>query len=127
MNTFEKCCIIRKMLLTRAAETMLYDDWSDEFATKNIREYPNDLKKIKNGADLLGIQPAEMSAIQMKALGFGTYSKDNPMKLIPLWLFPFLADKIETESITGEKCTKKADMDTDNRFGYLAYGIIPLR
>lgn len=44
----------------------------------------------------------------MTDLGFGKWSEESTIRLIPLWLFPFLAEEIETECIDGEKkLTKK--------------------
>ncbi|MCD6347649.1 MAG: hypothetical protein J7L96_09545 [Bacteroidales bacterium] len=115
------------MIINRAAEVMVYTSWDDDFATKQIRKFPEELAKQKNGEDYFGIQPAEMTARQCDELGFSKWDEENPMRLIPLWLMPFLADEIETENINGEKkLTKKSDMSDDNRFGCLAYGIIPM-
>lgn len=126
MNTYEKCCSIRRMLLNRTAEVMVYNNWSNDFATKQIREFPSDVKKMNEGEKLFNIQPLELTKSQMQELGFGKWSDETQMMLIPLWLFPFLAEKIETECIDGEKkLTTKSEMDTDNRFGCLAYGVLP--
>ena len=125
MTTYEKCKAIRRMIINRAAEVMAYDNWSDDFAVKQIRKFPDELSK-QTGEKYFGIQPAEMTDKQLEELGFGRWSDETPMRLIPLWLMPFLADEIETECIDGvKKLTKKSEMDNDNRFGCLAYGVIP--
>ncbi len=111
MTTYEKCRTIRNMTMNCAA--------------KQIRNFPNEVKKMKDGKDLFGIQPGEMTDKQCEELGFGKWEENNPMRLIPLWLMPFLSDEIETESINGKKYTKKSAIDNDNRFGCLAYGVIP--
>lgn len=81
---------------------------------------------MDSAAELFGIQPADMTDRQLDALGFGRWSSQSPMRLIPLWLFPFLAESLVVECIDGEtKLIKKSEMDTDSRFGCLAYGIIP--
>jgi len=126
METFDKCKTIRRILINRTAEVIAYDSWSDEFSAKQIKNLPEDIKKMEGGDELFGIQPAEMSDCQLESLGFGKWEEGNPMRLIPLWLFPFIADKVETECIDGEKkVTKKKDMDNDHRFGCIAYGVIP--
>jgi hypothetical protein len=126
MNTYEKCQAIRQMIMNRAAEVMAYESWGDDFAAKQIRKFPEELAEHKNGGDYFGIQPAKMNDAQLQELGFGRWSEGNLMRLIPLWLMPFLADEIETECIDGKKkLTKKSEMDNDNRFGCLAYGVIP--
>ncbi len=125
MTTFEKCCAIRRMILNRAAEVMAYENWSEEFAAGRIRNLPKDLAEKETGKDYFGIQPAEMTDEQLNELGFGRWGKKTPIRLIPLWLMPFLADEIEVECIDGRKLTRKSQMDNDNRFGCLAYGVIP--
>lgn len=125
MTTYEKCQAIRRMIMNRAAEVMVYESWGDDFAAKQIRKFPDDLAKQEHGMDYFGIHPAEMTDKQLEDLGFGRWGDETPMRLIPLWLLPFLADEIETECINGEKITKKSEMDKDNRFGCLAYGVIP--
>ena len=121
MTTYEKCQAVRRAIVNRAAEVMNYTNWSDELAAKQIREISEVL------ADKIGkINIAELTAPQMDDLGFGRWSKDNLMRLIPLWLFKFLPDEIESECIDGTKAVlKTAEMDNDNRFGCLAYGIWP--
>ena len=121
MTTYENCKTLRRCIVNRAAEVMNYTNWSDDFAAKQIREIPAALlEKIGK------VNIAELTAEQMDDLGFGRWSEENPMRLIPLWLYPFLPDEIETECIDGKKSVlKKADMDNDHRFGCLAYGIWP--
>lgn len=61
----------------------------------------------------------------MKELGFGRWSEEDTMRLIPLWLFPFLADEVETESLFGGTCYNKSDIDPDTtRFGIMSYGVV---
>lgn len=121
MNTYEQCQTLRRCILNRAAEVMNYTNWGDDFAAKQIREIHENLKE-KIGS----INISELTAEQMDELGFGRWSEENTMRLIPLWLYQFLPDEIETECIDGKKSRlKKSEMDTDNRYGMLAYGIWP--
>ena len=127
MTTYDKCRTIRRMIVNRAAEVMAYKTWSEEFSTQEIRALPKELAESKNGKKYFSIQPAEMTDSQLEELGFRKWSDETPMRLIPLWLMPFLAEEIETECIDGEKrLTKKSEMDNDNRFGCLAYGVKPM-
>jgi len=126
MNTYEKCVRLRKIIVNRAAEIMVYQSWENDFSSENIRKLPEKLAASEKGKDLLNIDPCDMSADQMRELGFERWEDDNPMMLIPLWLFPFLKDEFETDSIDGETgLMRKDDMDVDSRFGCLAYGVIP--
>lgn len=123
MNTYELCQNYRRIILNRAAEVMNYP-WDPEFSTKQIREIPEVLKS-KEGFEL--IDPNDLTEEQMKDLGFGFWSEENPIHLIPLWLFPFLKDEFLARSIGDEPATmiKKSEMDNDHRFGCLAYGVMP--
>ena len=121
MTTYEKCVNVRRVIVTRAAEVMNYINWDDKFASKQIREIPEVLAK-KYG----NINIAELTKAQMHDLGFGRWSEESPIMLIPLWLYKFLPDEFECECIDGtKKVMKTAEMDNDHRFGCLAYGIIP--
>lgn len=123
MNVFEKCCRIRSVLVARAAEVMIYDNWSDEYAAKTLRNIPADLRD--GIPDLFGVQPSELTDDECTSLGFGRWSEGNPMRLIPLWLLPFLADDVASTCIDGSSVMRRVDMDSDNRGGCLAYGIVP--
>ena len=121
MTTYEKCQAVRQVIVNRSAEVMNYPNWSDQFAAKQIREIPKALD-IQIGK----INIAELTEPQMDDLGFGRWFDDHPMRMIPLWLFKFLPDEIESECIDGTKSVlKTADMDNDHRFGCIAYGILP--
>lgn len=123
MRTFEVAQNIRTYILATTAEVMNYTSWPDAFAAQQIRELPERLKR----ADWYSpVNPADLTKTEMQALGFGCWSKENPMFLIPLWLFPFLADEIKCECIDGSVgVLRKEDMSNDNRYGNLAYGVIP--
>ena len=121
MTTYEKCQAVRSAIVNCAAEVMNYSSWDDGFAAKQIREIPETL-----AAEIGKINIAELTAPQMDDLGFGQLSKDDPMRLIPLWLFKFLPDEIECKSIDGAKSVRKTEeMDSDHSFGCLAYGVLP--
>lgn len=61
-------------------------------------------------------------------LGFGLWSEESSIYLFPLWLFPFISDDIKTVDISGNSLIlKKEDMDNDQRFGCVAYGIVPVK
>ncbi len=61
----------------------------------------------------------------MISLGFKSWSDDNPLLLIPLWLMPYLAPTFEGGVISAnEKVTLSlSEMDNDCRMGLLAYGV----
>lgn len=118
LTVYQQCVNLRHYVLKRAAEVMNYP-WDDKFIAACIKEiYP--ASKIKT------VDITKLTAQQMDELGFGRWSANDTMRLIPLWLYPWLPEVMETKCIDGKVQTlKKADMDTDNRYGYLAYGINP--
>lgn len=123
MTTHELCKNIRRNIVNRAAEVMNYTNWGADFAAKQLTELP---EIIINSEGFLPVQPADLTITEMDDLGFGVWEEENPMRLIPLWLFPFLAEEINCESISGAKSIlKKSEMDNDHRMGFLAYGVLP--
>lgn len=125
MTTFEKCKIIRNFILRRAAEVMVYTNWSAEFAASEIKSIPKDLVRGA-GEDFSNLNPADLTAEEMKELDFGVWSKDQPFRLIPLWLLPFLAEDLYVCDFEGNfKRVRKSELDNDNRFGCIAFGVLP--
>ena len=122
-TTFKTAKHIRQVIVTRAAESMNYTNWGADFVASQIREIP---ERIKNTDWFAPINPTDLTEAEMRELGFGIWSKEDPMFLIPLWLFPFLTDEVDCGCISGEKrIYKKSEMDNDHRFGCLAYGVMP--
>ena len=120
MNTYEKCKAIQAGILRMAAEPMCYDKWSPEFVKSQILEIPSRLESIGF------VDPNNLTENEMQNLGFGVWSKDDPIRLIPLWLYPFLAARFKAKCIDGEEREfSKSEIDNDNRFGFLAYGVVP--
>lgn len=48
---------------------------------------------------------------------------ESDLYLIPIWLYPMIPDNLELTSIGGNKA-RKEDIDSDTRFGVLAWGLI---
>jgi hypothetical protein len=118
MSTYKKCQIIRDFILRTATEIIVYD-WDAEFSKK-------ELLNIVEACKINNIDPYDLTRAEMLDLGFGVWSKKNPMLLIPLWLYPFLVEEITVGCLNGDKIKiKKSEIDTDSRFGMLAYGVYP--
>ena len=65
-----------------------------------------------------------MTTQQAKELRFARWSDDMPnLWLIPIWLYPVIPDDLPLICINGEKTNTAEGIDTDIRFGCLAYGI----
>jgi len=120
VSTFEYCKALQDSLLERAASSIVYDSWDTDFRVKHLTDILN-LKWVKGNK----VDPTVLTEAECDELGFKVWNDDNPMRLIPMWLWPFLADEFHCTSILGEECYSKADMDDDSRFGCLAYGILP--
>lgn len=119
MNTFEKFATIRNMLANRCGEIMMFKNkWNAEFSASRIKDFPMDVKEEMNGGSLLfDLDPSDLTKEEMINLGFLDRSKESPLYLIPLWMFPFLADGIEVAYPDGEVVLiDKSDQD----YGYLA-------
>ena len=125
LTTFEKAKVIRKILLTKVGESLTYESWSNDFRLNNIQDIHKTLEKWEEESGSFKIDPTDLSFEEMIELGFCSWSAESPMRVIPIWLFPFLADEFESESILGSKHSKLSEIDNDHRLGCLAYGVIP--
>ena len=117
--------------MNRFASLMMYDHFDDAFVADEVRSFPAKLKRMDDAEKFFNIQPADLTEGQMQDLGFDIHRnvfnahKNRPIRLIPLWLVPFLAENIDAECIDGKKITNKNNMDDENYFGCVAYGVIP--
>ena len=119
---FELAYRIRTIICNRASGVFTYTNWSDDFAAKEIRTLPKDIKGM-NGFHT--IDPNGFTVEQLKALGFGLWDEESNLYLMPQWLLPFLPDEIKLGSISGgEEICKRDEIYNDSRFGCLAYGVV---
>jgi len=125
MNTYEKCCSIRHAIMTRVAESQIYESWGDDLRLSNIREFFTKTIERWSEKEDFSIDVSDLTEDEMKNLAFGKFSKEDEGYLIPIWLYPFLQENVKSNCIDGNKYTKKSEMDTDHRMGYLAYSVIP--
>lgn len=107
-----------------AAESITYNEnWGNDFSIKNIKNMFEYIKEDLTAEKYKAI--LELPVEQRLQLGFKSYSKDYPNKLlIPLWVIQIMPDNfdIEVTSIFGEKCSIK-NINKDIRFGCVAYMI----
>lgn len=125
LSLFEKCRAIKRTLLNRAAESISMKTWSDDFRLKNLYEIHTTVAGWEKEYGSFKIDPNQLTEEELTKLEFGRWEEGNPLRLIPLWLFPFLAETLETISIDGTKHSTLAELDNDTRFGCIAYGVIP--
>ena len=121
MSDYEFLLIVRETIINRAAEVFNYV-WSDDLSSERIKEIPDVFSKCDY---FRKVDPNEMSIEQLESLGFKKWDSESGLMLIPLYLYPFLKDGLMCASILDIEARpiKVSDIDTDNRFGCLAYGI----
>jgi len=121
MNTYQTCEALRNMILARAADVMIQTGADFGIAVRKLREIPAKHKKAVGQLDLTSLTDAEL-----QALGFMRWDDGSPLRLIPAWLHPFLPDELEATTIGGEtRVWKRHEIDNDQRFGMLAWGVVP--
>lgn len=60
---------------------------------------------------------------EARELRFRKWDEESDLWLIPIWLYPFIPEDLELTSIGGNKGFAP-NIDTDVRFGCLAWGIL---
>lgn len=123
MTDFELCKAYRQIMAKAAAEIWAYNkSWGNEFCVKSTLDA---VTNTKASNQYRPIDPNNLTLNELRELGFGTWDDESNLMLIPLWLAPFLAGRFIGGSINdmtpGELIS--ADLDRDNRFGCLAYGV----
>lgn len=106
-----------------ASETVVYGEhWGAEFCHKEICEtFDRAMTAIKKDLDWDSLTDQDC-----KELRFGKWEDGNPLRLIPIWLYKAIPVGTKLTSIGGEEVVfDGSNIDTDTRFGCLAYGIIP--
>ena len=121
MSDYDFLLMVRRAIVNRAAEVFNYD-WSDGFSSKRIKEIPDVFSKSDY---FRKVDPNEMTVDQLDNLGFKKWDDESGLMLIPLYVYPFLKDEFMCGSISdiAARNIKASDIDTDNRYGCLAYGV----
>ena len=121
MSDYEFLLMVREAIINRSAEVFCCS-WDDDFSFFLIKEIPDVFSKSDH---FRRIDPNEMSIEQLESLGFQKWDGKSGLMLIPLYLYPFLKDGLMCASISDIEARpiKVSDMDTDNRYGCLAYGV----
>lgn len=112
---------VGKILMNKIQMGLSYENWSDEFSYKEIKEsYSNIKNQLK---EIIGDITA-LSVEELKELGFKKWDEESELYLIPLWAFDLIPDGTVLECISGERVIKgKDEIDLDVRFGCIAYGL----
>lgn len=135
---FSNARTVRDNLVKRLLQGVLYNkSWGAEFAaSEGVRA----LEKLK--AEIPSISVSSFTEDQCDDLDFGRWDHESGLRLLPVWMYPFLHLGDIVTSITGEDVTVSEGYDdierfsedgpriyisNDNRFGCLAYGIVPTK
>jgi hypothetical protein len=126
-TTFQRCVAIQGVILKHAAEVYMAEGYGNtEHLDEALRTLPERIIGNKHN-EYMPIDPTDLTLPEMDALGFGHWSDEVSFRLIPFWMHRFLSSKFKAQSINGDapKIYKKAEIDADHRFGFLAYGVVP--
>jgi hypothetical protein len=124
MNPKDRLFHTMRYIANSAAEGSAYSNWPDNFARKECKEAWKDSGRSRlnykfTRSDILSLDDETLSQ-----LGFGLWSDELPIRLIPLWVYNYIADGEVLVCISGEHRVKNADLDLDTRGGCIAYGFL---
>ena len=107
----------KRMASNLVSEISSYENWSDEFCRKQVKELYAKLVEKFDGVDF-----TEFTVEELKQLDFQLW--DENTILIPVWALDCLIDGTKVVSIDGQEITfdKSKGLDKDTRFGCTAYG-----
>ena len=105
------------------AQTVVYEDsWSPKFCcNENRKAFDKAMAELRKNLDWDNLTEEDC-----KELRFKRWEEGKPLQLIPIWLYKAIPVGTKLTSIGGEEVVFDGkNIATDNRFGCLAYGIIP--
>ena len=107
----------KRMASNLVSELSSYENWTDEFCRKQVKELYAKLVEKFDGVDF-----TEFTVEELKQLDFQLW--DENTILMPVWTLDCLIDGTKVVSIDGQEITfdKSKGLDKDTRFGCTAYG-----
>lgn len=124
-STYEKAKIIRFVLLTNAAEVLIYEKERNRDRIERLESIKESLNSLEEKYGSLKIDPTDLTKEEALKLDFTPYGSDSLM-LIPLWLCPFLIKEFKAINITGRsEIIELSKINLDARYGRIAWGITP--
>lgn len=123
MTTFELCKEYARRYNTKMAELCEYQkSWGPEFVSFQISEFVQNLQSLDGYKK---IDPNDLTKDQLISLGGCLWNDKTNLVLLPLWMRQHLVDKFNGGSILDETETiiESKNINNDNRFGALAYGV----
>lgn len=115
--------IMEKNILRAVGEARAYHQ-QDVYFSQRVKEimdnHVSKLDKFLEGR----LSTLELNDSEARALGFMLWDEESDLRLIPLWLVPYINEDTWVLSVdNGEESEKIMDVELDTRFGCIAYGI----
>jgi hypothetical protein len=113
-------------LANKLSECVVWPTGEAETSTIVKNSFSTFYKSMEKHPEL--IDWSHLTVEEARELRFQKWSDDEEepqnLWLIPLWLYPAIPKEITLTSISGEKVVNDGKLDSDARFGCLAYGLI---
>lgn len=149
---FQKIIAIMKVMAMSAAEENQYKSWPDDF----FRKHPNeDIERLLFSVGRVNLTTLTEAECEILGLSYWDRDEPEPMRMVPLFLYPFLAhgqtlrcidgshvvvgpnydvrpsgeelQRTMTETGFSRKVEPYEYIDNDHRGGYIAYGFVPVK
>lgn len=124
ITTYDICHYIRKRMLSLIGNVLVYGN------TDAMQVY-EDICTLKQHIECVDgyfpPDPNNLTDDEAQELGFGKWSDDSDLRLIPVYLVPFMPPQFSGRHIDEDKDTTivMSAVDTDSRFGCVSFGVIP--
>lgn len=111
-------------LVNKLSELNTYN-WDADFKEKEFKEaFDTFYKSLQKESNKHLIDLSKMTIETAKEMGFCKWDDKSNLYLFPLWFMPLIPIGTEVTTIFGEKVIYDGtNLDDDNRFGCLAYGV----
>lgn len=132
-EAFKQLSTLRMVMLAVLGEVWANNEhWSEDFRQRQIEDLRMRAMRKDHEKGCFypgGVDLNQLDEQELEILGFLSWSQSFPgMRLIPIWVFPALPSHGTVYDIHGERINYSPDdpLDTDCRYGMLAYGVMPL-
>lgn len=108
-------------LANRVSQSTTYENWSDEFCRKDVKQAMSVfLEELKKHIDWNNLDKETINLLRFKRWG-----EESNLYLLPLYILPIVPVGTNLTCISGNEVIYDGNnIDTDIRFGCLAYGIV---
>lgn len=106
-------------LANAVAKSIMYNKDPQHLDTDIRQSWDKFCSSINNNSLIDWKNMTREEAVELR---FCKWDEESDLWLIPIWLYPFIPNDLELTSIGGDKGFAP-NIDTDTRFGCLAWGI----